>query len=74
MTALAHRPAAFAVVTVDGARSRDRASTSLTLRATEDGWSLLATDGHVVFSAIGTAGRRRCLEFARELGVLAVFG
>jgi hypothetical protein len=74
MTALAHRPAAFAVVSVDGSRSRDRASTSLTLRATEDGWSLLAADGHVVFSAIGTAGRRRCLEFARELGVLAVFG
>ncbi len=74
MTALAHRHAAFAVHTADGHRSRDRAATSLALRATEDGWSLLASDGTVVYRAIGTAGRRRCLEHAHELGVLAVLG
>jgi hypothetical protein len=73
MTALAHRHAAFAVQTAGGPRSRDRTSASLALRATEDGWSLLAPDGQVVFRALGTAGRRRCLEFAHELGVLAVF-
>jgi hypothetical protein len=35
---------------------------------------LLAPDGKVVFRALGLAGRRRCLEHARELGVLAVIG
>jgi hypothetical protein len=70
MTALAHRPAAFELRSPAGSLSRDR----LALRATEDGWSLLAPDGRIVFRALGVAGRRRCLEFARELGVLAVFG
>lgn len=42
------------------------------LRATEDGWSLLAPDGAVIFRGLGLASRRECLERARALGVLAV--
>ena len=42
------------------------------LRATEDGWSLLAPTGQVVFRGFGLASRRACLEFARDSGVLAV--
>jgi hypothetical protein len=45
---------------------------SLSLRATDDGWSLLAPNGDVLFRGIGLAARRRCLELARELGALAV--
>lgn len=58
-----------------GARAeRERGAYYLSLRATGDGWSLLAPEGEVVFRALGLAGRRRCLEYARELGVLAVIG
>jgi|NGEPerStandDraft_6_1074524.scaffolds.fasta_scaffold132514_2 hypothetical protein len=45
----------------------------LRLVATGDGWSLVTPDGKLVFGAVGIAGRRRCLEFARAQGVLAVF-
>ncbi len=46
----------------------------MSLRATEDGWSLMARDGKVVFRGFGLAGRRQCLQFAHQLGVLAVVG
>jgi hypothetical protein len=62
---------------IRGARARterERTAYYLSLRATGDGWSLLAPDGKLVFRALGLAGRRRCLEYARELGVLAVIG
>jgi hypothetical protein len=39
----------------------------------EDGWSLIEPDGTLLFYAVGTSGRRRCLEYARAHGVLAVF-
>jgi hypothetical protein len=44
----------------------------LWLRATGDGWSLVDSNGDVVFRGVGRASRRQCLEFAREHGVLTV--
>ncbi|MGO9750771.1 MAG: hypothetical protein ACLP8S_32265 [Solirubrobacteraceae bacterium] len=44
----------------------------LWLRATERGWSLITSDGVVVFGGIGPASRRQCLRRAYGLGVLAV--
>jgi hypothetical protein len=70
MSAFAHRPA-FEIHLADG-RGRDLTARYLSLRATGDGWSLLSPEGHVVFWALGLHGRRRCLEFARAAGVLAV--
>jgi hypothetical protein len=67
MTAIADRPAAIEV-RLDHVGSVQ----TLSLRATGDGWSLLAPDGEVVFRGFGLAGRRQCLQFARRLGVLAV--
>lgn len=49
-----------------------RSRRTFSLRATGDGWVLLGADGEVVFHGLGVGGRRQCLEFARELGVLAV--
>ncbi|MGO9971485.1 MAG: hypothetical protein ACLP01_01375 [Solirubrobacteraceae bacterium] len=46
----------------------------LWLRATERGWSLITSDGAVVFGGIGPASRRQCLRRAYDLGVLAVLG
>ena len=42
------------------------------LLPTGDGWALVAPDGKLMFHALGTAGRRRCLETARARGVLAI--
>jgi hypothetical protein len=44
----------------------------LKLMPSGDGWSLLTPDGEVVFHALGTRARRRCLEVAQAKGVLAV--
>lgn len=46
----------------------------LKLRPTEDGWSLIAADGRIVYRGFGLKARRECLEFARDHGVPAVFG
>jgi hypothetical protein len=37
-----------------------------------DGWALVTRGGTTVVSGSGRAGRRRCLEFARAQGILAV--
>jgi len=37
-----------------------------------EGWSLVSPDGESVFAACTKHARRRCLEFARAQGVLAV--
>jgi hypothetical protein len=76
MTAFAHKDhlPAFQIRVRGAACERDLAAYYLSLRPTGDGWSLMAPDGRVVFRALGLAGRRRCLEYARELGVLAVIG
>jgi hypothetical protein len=72
MSAIAHKPAAFELR--QGAEGRIRGATAplVSLRATEDGWSLLGTNGEVVFRGLGAGARRECLEYARDLGVLAV--
>lgn len=74
MSAISHRPAAFELRTRVEKRERDAgaATQRLSLRATGDGWSLLAPNGQVLFRGFGLAGRRQCLEFARRLGALTV--
>jgi hypothetical protein len=37
-----------------------------------DGWSLVNLDGELVYSALGTRGRRECLRFAEAHGVIAL--
>jgi hypothetical protein len=44
----------------------------LRLLPSGDGWSLVSVEGELVFSALGISGRRRCLEFARAQGVVAL--
>jgi hypothetical protein len=63
------RRTAFALHTTD---TQTGMPTSLVLRATEDGWSLLAPDGAVVFSALGVRARHECLAYARDHGSLSV--
>ena len=71
MTALANHPPVFAP-RFDKAITRRQANVRLRLMASGDGWSLVAPDGNLVFQALGTQGRRRCLEYAYSKGVLAV--
>jgi hypothetical protein len=66
-------PAAFEVRCGRPSLSRDDAADRLYLRATEDGWSLLNSAGKVLFRGFGPDGRRQCLEFARDIGILTVF-
>lgn len=72
MTSLAHTPAAFPVPT-RAVGAREQTMVGLRLLPSGDGWSLVGPEGNVVFEALGSYGRRRCLEFARAHGVLAVF-
>jgi hypothetical protein len=72
MASIAHRPAAFAIRRPGKPGVASLAADWLTLRPTDDGWSLVASDGHLVYRALGTRGRRQCLEFARARGVVAV--
>ncbi len=48
------------------------ALTHLTLMATSDGCALVDPSGQIVFYADGLGGRRECLRYAREHGVLAL--
>lgn len=68
MNAFAQKPAAFEV------RLGGKPATGhrLILLPTGDGWSLVGPNGELAFHGLGTAGRRECLEFAREHGVLWV--
>jgi hypothetical protein len=72
MSALVHEPAAILV----RRSSRERVSASplatLRLLPSGEGWSLVGPAGELVFDAPGVRGRRRCLEFARAHGVVAV--
>jgi hypothetical protein len=74
MSATAHRREAFELRLDPDPYRHDPSAQRLSLRATGDGWSLLAPDGAVVFRGFGLAGRRQCLEFAANRGVLAVLG
>lgn len=44
----------------------------LRLVASGGGWSLVSLEGEPVFSADGLHGRRSCLEFAHNRGVVAL--
>jgi hypothetical protein len=72
MTAYAQSPAAFELRTRDQPRDRTDAGLHMLIRATGDGWSLMSTDGTVVFRGLGLGSRRECLRRARELGALSV--
>ncbi len=74
MTALAHKLAAFEIRDGDAAAYENASTHRLVLRATEDGWSLIAPGGQVVFRGFGLESRRQCLQFARDHGVLSVTG
>lgn len=74
MALLAPHPAAFELRSGPPIRRpRDEAADRLYLRPTGDGWSVLNSAGEVLFCGLGLAGRRRCLEFARDIGVLLVY-
>ncbi|HEY2771847.1 MAG TPA: hypothetical protein VGI87_14825 [Solirubrobacteraceae bacterium] len=45
------------------------AAPRLRLLPSGDGWSLVTTEGKLMYSALGVSGRRRCLEFALAEGV-----
>jgi hypothetical protein len=72
MTTITHSSAAFEMHPGDEDSDSRALPLRCSIRATEDGWSLLAPNGRVVFRGLGTASRRQCLEFARARGVLAV--
>ena len=72
MSAIAPRPAAFALRLAGRPIVQTASAEYLRLRACEDGWSLIGASGKVVFHALGLQGRRRCLEYARAHGILAV--
>jgi hypothetical protein len=72
MRTLARRPAAFTIRTAERRAYHGTGHDCLILRPTEDGWSLISPSGELVFRGLGTAGRRHCLEFARDHGVLSV--
>ena len=74
MTAYAHSPTAVQIrVLRERAPTRAGSPDRLRLLPTGDGWSLVGPEGEVLFHALGVSGRRKCLEFARERGALAVF-
>lgn len=74
MASLTHPPGRLRIRPATGPRGGRGADHGVRLRLlpTGDGWSLVAAAGQLVFQAGGTDGRRRCLEFARTEGVLAV--
>jgi hypothetical protein len=73
MTAITRKPAAVEICSDERSQATVHSHARLILRPTEDGWSLIGPDGHLVFRGFGLKGRRECLEFARGCGVHAVF-
>jgi hypothetical protein len=57
------------VATIGGRTSGSR---RLRLLASGDGWSLVEPSGRLVYAALGVSGRRRCLKFAHDQGVVVV--
>lgn len=72
MSTSTHRSSAFATHMNNKPDVEGRAQGSLILRPADDGWMLVTSDGEVVFRAPGTAGRRQCLKFAQDHGVISV--
>lgn len=72
MTTFNHHPAAIELSGAEKSNTRGTAGGYLLLRPTEDGWSLIAPDGEVVYRGLGMGSRRRCLEIAVERGAATV--
>jgi hypothetical protein len=72
MTTFDHHPAAIELSAAGEPDARSTAGGYLLLRPTEDGWSLIAPDGEVVYRGLGIGSRRRCLEIAVERGAATV--
>jgi hypothetical protein len=72
MTSLAYTPAATALHGYEAPRAETRPGARLRLLPSGDGWALVTPSGEIAFQALGTQGRRRCLEFARARGVLVI--
>jgi hypothetical protein len=76
MIAVAPKPVGFEVRARDArdyARPRTGTGRRVAIWVTDDGYSLIASDGTVLFRAPGRGGRRECLQYAREHGVLVVY-
>ena len=72
MSSLASTPLTLGVGGGFRERIKEEACSSLRLRPMQDGWSLVAPDGELVFHAPGLRGRLRCLRFARAHGILTI--
>ena len=73
MTAVSHAPAAFAIHPIaESDRAARTTAPALRLLPSGDGWSLVGPNGELLYSALGSQGRRRCLQYARAAGVLTV--
>jgi hypothetical protein len=66
-------PTALEVRGLRGSAAREARTARPTLRASDDGWSLIGADGELLFRGLGLRGRHECLEAARALGLPAVF-
>jgi hypothetical protein len=76
MSALSHNHrGAAAEIRLIGERAFARGGPAdrIRLLPSGDGWSLVGPDGSLLFYGLGHQGRRKCLEWARARGVLAVF-
>jgi hypothetical protein len=73
MAVSAPHPSAFELRAGRRPWPREEVADRLYLRETGDGWSLLNSRGEVLIHGLGLGARRKCLEFAREVGVLVVF-
>jgi hypothetical protein len=71
MTSLATTPTALMRTAARGSGER-MTHRALRLRPSGDGWSLVTSDGTLLFRGLGLASRRECLARARELGALTV--
>lgn len=65
-------PTSSASRLIAGAVRREFEGDRVLLRPSGDGWSLMTPDGRVLLRGSGPGSRRRCLEYARAVGVLAV--
>jgi hypothetical protein len=65
-------PSASKAHTFDASRHGVRGHVRVRLVQSGEGWSLVSPAGESVFQTSGKHARRRCLEFARAEGVLAV--
>lgn len=72
MATFNHNPAALGIAAAEKTDVQIIAGGYLILRPTEDGWSLITPDGHVVYQGLGVRSRRRCLEIAVDYGAATV--